>query len=83
MASASLPQIMLACGVVALCALYWAGRLFPAGRQKFWGAMGLLLRRCHAPDGLIRYATRRSRPRGGGGCAGCSACANANRPPED
>ncbi|MCE2575867.1 DUF6587 family protein [Komagataeibacter sp. FNDCR2] len=82
MAPGSLLQILLACGAVALCALYWAGRLFPAGRQKLWGATGLLLRRCHAPDGLVRYATRRSLPREARGCGGCSACAGKNRPPE-
>ncbi|RFD19988.1 hypothetical protein DY926_08480 [Komagataeibacter melaceti] len=82
MEAGTLLQTVLACGIVAACALYWAGRLFPTARQKGWGALAALLRRCHAPQALVRHAARRGLPRAAGGCGGCSACSGKNRPPE-
>ncbi|GAN88320.1 hypothetical protein LU298_04480 [Komagataeibacter intermedius] len=70
----TLLQTLLACGLVLACALYWAGRLFPALARKGWQQTGSLLRRVHAPAVMTRYATRRATPRSGGGCGGCSGC---------
>ncbi|AHI26904.1 hypothetical protein BGC31_06320 [Komagataeibacter xylinus] len=85
---ATLSQTLLACGLVGACALYWAGRLFPALARKGWWRMAGVLRRLHAPPALIRHATRRATPRTAGGCGGCSGCggdrcAPINQPAEN
>ncbi|GCE91148.1 hypothetical protein MSKU15_2749 [Komagataeibacter diospyri] len=79
---ATLLQTLLACGLVLACALYWAGRLFPALAQKGWRQAATVLRQVHAPTALIRYATRHATPRTGRGCGGCSGCSGDRNTPD-
>ena len=75
-------QVMVAGIVVMACGLYWMGRLFPALGQKGWQTTGTMLRGLHAPDRLVRHASRRGGPQARRGCGGCSGCSGTNRGPD-
>ncbi|AZV39262.1 hypothetical protein CFR75_08260 [Komagataeibacter xylinus] len=75
-------QALVAATLVAACAAYWLGRLFPRLGQAGWQATAGLLRRIHAPQALIRPAQARARPRPKGGCGGCSGCADKDCGPK-
>ncbi|WP_281650030.1 DUF6587 family protein [Novacetimonas hansenii] len=77
-------QSLLVTGVVMACVLYWTGRLFPRVRLAGWRMTATALRHLGAPRHLRDLAMQRAIPRTGGGCGGCSACAETRRacPPD-
>lgn len=60
--------------IVALCALYWVGRIAPSVTRFLWQGLSRLLKLIHAPASIQQWTLKRAIPDNDNKCSGCKKC---------